>query len=54
MPSPGGSHVVSLDETIECHHHQGAERPGEHCCREADAKGGGKTDFHLKAKNLAK
>ena len=37
---------------IECHH-QGAERPGEHCCGEADAKGGYTTDFtefHQKAR----
>ena len=36
----------------ECHH-QGAERPGEHCCGEADAKGGYTTDFtefHQKAR----
>ena len=33
--------AVSLDKTIyiECHHDQGAERPGEHCCCQADAKG---------------
>ena len=33
--------------------YQGAERPGEHCCGEADAKGGDKTDFtefHQKAR----
>ena len=38
---------------IECRHHQGAERPGEHCCGEADAKGGDKTyftEFHQKAR----
>ena len=49
--------IMTLNENKECDHHQGAERPGEHCCREADAKGGDKTDFtefHRKARNLAK
>ena len=31
--------AVSLDKTIENHNYQGAERPGEHCCCQADAKG---------------
>ena len=44
MPLPGGSRESLNKASIECCH-QGAERPGEHCCRQADATGGDKTDF---------
>ena len=30
---------MSLNENKECDHLQGAERPGEHCRGQADAKG---------------
>ena len=50
MPSPGSLKLYpwALDETIDAiiPIPQGAERPGEHCCGQTDAKGGTKNWFY--------